>query len=60
MNSKTLYNVFTPSKKTDDVEDDTKINTVVSYRLKYKIRLRSVPNSKLARKAPYKHSIDSI
>ena len=60
MNSKTLYNVFTSSKNINYDTDDTKVSSLTSYRLKYKIRLKSVPNTKLARKAPYKHGINFI
>ena len=60
MNNKTLYNVFTSPKNTNYDADDIKVNTLTSYRLKYKIRLRYVRNTKLARKAPYKHDINFI
>jgi hypothetical protein len=52
--NKTFYDLFIPHQTEDDIPNQS------TFKIKYKIKLRAVPNTKLARKAPYKHSIDSI
>lgn len=50
--NRTLYDLFSPHETKDGVTPSP------FDRLKYKIKLRSVPRTKLERKAPYKHDIN--